>query len=111
MSKMNMATPYDSNNGKYARTDQIYFKIRKFDDQVIGVRLKHPVTNNPPSSAQQAAQTKFTAAAARAKAALADPEQKATLKAEWKAQKKCKTLFSYVLHKLYNAENGGQNNG
>ena len=111
MAKISPMTHIDTMSGKYAKTDQVYTRVRTFDDQVIGVRLKHPVTNNPPSSAQQAAQTKFTAAAARAKAALADPEQKATLKAEWKAQKKCKTLFSYVLHKLYNAENGGQNNG
>lgn len=85
MSKINMATPFDSNNGKFAQTDQIYFKIRKFDEQVIGVRLKNPATNQPPSAGQQAAQQKLAAAAARVKAAMADAEQKAALKAEWKA--------------------------
>ena len=111
MAHINMATPFDSNNGKYARTDQIHFKIRKFDEQTIGVRMKHPATNEPPSAAQQAAQTKLVAAAARAKTALADAEQKATLKAEWKAQKKYKTLLSYAIHKFYNTNEGGNNNG
>jgi len=107
MSKINMATPFDSNNGKFAKTDQIYFKIRKFDEQVIGVRLKHPATNEPPSVQQQAVQTKLATVAARVKTALADPAQKATLKAEWKAQRKCKTLTGYVFHKLYNEQQGG----
>lgn len=102
-----MATPYDSNNGKFAKTDQIYFKIRKFDEQVIGVRLKHPVTNQPPSTAQQTAQSKLADAVALAKTALADAEQKATLKAEWKAQSKYKTLTGYVIHKFYNTQQGG----
>ena len=111
MAHINMATPFDSNNGKYARTDQIHFKIRKFDEQTIGVRMKHPATNEPPSAAQQTVQTKFTNLIGQVKAALADPDRKATLKAEWKAQKRCKTLTGYVFRKLYNTENGGQNNG
>ena len=104
-----MATPFDSNNGKYAKTDQIYFKIRKFDEQVIGVRLKHPTTNEPPTAAQQTVQTKIKTIAAHVKAALADPEQKATLKAKWKAQRKCKTLTGYTFRKFYNTEQEGGN--
>lgn len=106
-----MATPYDSNNGKYAHTDQIYFKIRKFDERTIGVRMKHPATNEPPSAAQLNAQTKMKAVAAQVKTALADPAQKATLRAEWKQQKKCKTLTSYVFRKMYLAQQEGGNNG
>ena len=109
MSKLNMSTPFDSNNGKYAKTDQIYFKIRKFDERTIGVRLKHPATNQPPSAEQQTAQQKLAAAAARVKAAMADAEQKAALKAEWKAQRKYKTLIAYAFHKLYNQQEGGGN--
>ena len=99
-----MATPYDSNKGKYARTDQIYFKIRKFDEATFGVRLKHPTDNQPPTAAQQTAQTLFTTVAAKVKTALADASQKATYKTEWKAQRKYKTLWSYVFHKLYEQE-------
>ena len=99
-----MATPYDSNKGKYARTDQIYFKIRKFDEATFGVRLKHPTTNEPPTAAQKQAQDLFTTVATKVKAALADATQRADYKAQWKAQRKYKTLWSYVFHKLYEAE-------
>lgn len=109
MAKINMATPFDSNNGKYARTDQIYFKIRIFDERTLGVRLKHPTTNEPPSAGQEAAQAKLAAVSAQVKAALADPQQKASYKADWKKQKKYKTLTGFVFHELYNAQQeGGQ---
>lgn len=106
-----MATPFDSNKGKYAKTDQIFFKIRKFDERTIGVRMKHPATNEPPTAGQQAAQEKMKAVAAQVKTALADPAQKATLKAEWKAQRKCKTLTGYTFRKLYNEQEQGGGNG
>ena len=106
MAKLKMATPFDSNNGKYAKTDQIYFKTRRFDEQVIGVRQKHPTTNEPPTANQQAAQTQFATVAAQVKTALADPTQKTALKAEWKQQKKCKTLTGYVFRKIYLNLNG-----
>ena len=107
MSKMNMATPYDSNNGKYARTDQIYFKIRKFDERTLGVRMKHPATNEPPTAGQQAAQAKMKAVAAQVKTALADPQLKATYKEKWLKQRKCKTLMGFVFRELYNAQQQG----
>lgn len=101
-------THIDTMAGKYAKSDQVYTRVRKFDDQVIGVRLKHPNTNEPPTEQQLAAQTKLKAVAALVKAALADASQRAALKAEWKAQKKCKTLTGYVFRKLYaEAQEGG----
>lgn len=100
MAKINTMTHIDSMNGKYARTDQVYTKIRKFDEQVIGVRMKHPATNEPPTEAQQSVQTKFTNLIGQVKTALADSEQKATLTKEWKAQKRCKTLRGYVFSKF-----------
>ena len=107
MARLNMATPFDSNNGKYARTDQIHFKIRKFDEATFGVRMKHPATNEPPTAGQLAAQTKLTAVAALVKAALADPQQKAELKAEFHKQKKYKTLTGYVFHKKFETQQQG----
>ncbi len=99
-----MATPYDSNKGKYARTDQIYFKIRKFDEATIGVRLKHPTDNQPPTAAQKQAQDLFATVAAKVKTALADVTQRAQYKAQWKAQRKYKTLTSYIFHVKYEEE-------
>ena len=88
MAKVNMMTHFDSVSGKYHRTDKVYTKIRKFDEQVIGVRLKNPVTNEPPTEAQAAVQQKMTTIAAQVKDIFADAEQLATYRAGWKKQKK-----------------------
>ena len=111
MSKLNMMTHLDSVSGKYSKTDKVYTRVRKFDNQVIGVRLKNPATNEPPSAAQEAAQTKFATVMAQVAAALTDAGQKATLTAEWRKQRKYKTLRGYIFHKLYNntSEEGGGN--
>jgi len=95
-------THIDSMKGKYAKTDKVYTKVRKFDEQTIGVRLKHPVTNDPPSAAQQTVQEKFKTIQAQVKTALADAGQKAALKEEWQQQRKCKTLRGYAFRKFYN---------
>ena len=94
-------THIDSMSGKYARTDKVYTKVRKFDNQVIGVRLKHPVTNDPPSAAQLTVRDKMIATAALVKTALADAEQKSALREEWLQQHKYKTLWGYAFHKFY----------
>ena len=101
MAAISPMTHIDTMSGKYAKSDKVYTKVRKFDDQVIGVRLKHPVTNDPPSAAQQTVQDKFKAVYAQVKTALADTAQKATLREEWQKQKKCKTLAGYAFHKFY----------
>ena len=101
MAKIKPMTHIDSMMGKYAKTDEVYTKVRKFDEQVIGVRLKHPVTNDPPSAAQQTAQTKFKTIHTQVKTALADAEQKAALRVEWQQQRKCKSLTGYAFHKFY----------
>lgn len=95
-------THIDSMSGKYAKSDKVYTKVRKFDEQVIGVRLKNPVTNDPPSAAQQTVQEKFKTIHAQVKTALADAEQKAAIKAEWLQQRKYKTLQGYAFRKFYN---------
>ena len=94
-------THIDTMSGKYARTDKVYTKVRKFDDQIIGVRLKHPSTNEPPSAAQQTVYDKFKTIHAQVKTALADAAQKATLRTEWLQQHKYKTLTGYAFHKFY----------
>ena len=90
--------------GKYSKSDRVYTRVRKFDELTIGVRLKHPATNEPPTAAQQAAQDLFTTVAAKVKAALADATQRADYKTQWKAQRKYKTLTSFIFHKLYEQE-------
>ena len=111
MALINLMTHLDTVSGKYAKSDKVYTKVRKFDNQVIGVRLKNPATNEPPSAAQQVAQTKFAAVNAQVQTTLANAEQKATYEAQWRKQKKYKTLHGYVFHLLYNntSEEGGNN--
>lgn len=101
MAHIEPMTHIDSMKGKYAKTDKVYTKVRKFDERTIGVRLKHPVTNEPPSAAQQTVQEKFKTIYAQVKTALADAEQKAALTAEWQKQRKCKTLQGYAFRKFY----------
>ena len=100
-----MMTHMDSVSGKYHHTDKVYTKIRKFDEQVIGVRLKNPVTNVPPSEKQAIAQQKMTTITAQAKAIYADAEQLATYRAAWKKQKKIPTLIGYIYAQLYKQSN------
>ena len=104
MAKINPMTHIDSMQGKYSKSDRVYTRVRKFDELTIGIRLKHPATNEPPTTAQQAVQDLFTTVASKVKTALADASQRAQYKADWKKQKKYKTLTSYVFHKLYEAE-------
>lgn len=101
MATISPMTHIDSMKGKYAKSDKVYTKVRKFDEQTIGIRLKHPTTNEPPSAAQQAAQEKFKTIHAQVKTALADSTQRAALRAEWQQQRKCKTLHGYAFRKFY----------
>ena len=101
MARLEPFTYLDTFKGKYAKSDKVYAKVRKFDNQMIGVRLKNPVTNDPPSAAQQTVQEKFKTIWAQVKTALADADQKATLETEWKQKRRCKSLAGYAFSKFY----------
>ncbi len=104
MAKIDPMIHLDAFHGKYGRTDKVYARVRKFDNQTLGIALKNPVTNMPPTENQQVVQDKFKAVQVKVAAALADPAQRAKYMTEWKAQHKYKTLRGYVFAKLYNAE-------
>ena len=97
-------THLDSVRGKYARTDKVYTRIRKFDNQTIGVALKHPVTNDPPSEKQKTVQDKFKTVHAKVSTVLADATQRTQYVTDWKSQHKYKTLRGYIFAKLYDEE-------
>ena len=105
MAKLKLMTHLDGVSGKYSKTDEVYTKIRKFDNQTIGVRIKHPATNEPPTAAQQEAQNNFASVVALVNTALANSEQKAAYEAQWKKQKKYKTLRGFVFHLKNNEQN------
>ncbi len=96
-----MMTHLDSVKGKYAKSDKVYTKVRKTDQLVIGVRLKNPPTNQPPTAGQKTAQDKLAAVAANVKTAFATPETIAQYKADFKKQRRFKTLTGFVFHKEF----------
>lgn len=104
MAKIDIMTHFDAAHGKYARTDKVYTRVRKFDNRTIGVALKHPVTNDPPTAAQEAVQDKFKSVQTKVNAAMADPTQRAAYILKWKSQHKYKTLRSYIFAQLYDKE-------
>lgn len=105
MAKITAMVHLDRISGKYHRTDKVYTRVRKFDNQIIGVALKNPVTNDPPSEGQAAAQQKLSSMAEQAKAIFADAEQLATYRSSWKKQKKIPTLLGYIYAQLYKQSN------
>ena len=64
-----------------------------FTSQICNPRTK------PFSEAELARQEKFRQASAATKTALADPTTRATYEAEFKEQKKYKTLYGYIFAK------------
>ena len=95
----------DRISGKYNRTDRVYTRVRKFDNQVIGVALKNPVRNQPPSAGQATAQQKMSSVAAQAKAIYSDPTQLAEFRTAWKKQRRIPTLSGYIYAQLYKQAN------
>lgn len=101
MAKITAMTHLDAIAGKYARTDKVYTRVRKFDNQIIGVALNHPATNMPPSEGQVAAQQKMKTVHARVSTILADSSQRADYLLKWKNQRKYKTLRGYIFAQEY----------
>ena len=97
------ATPFDSVRKKFSGSDEIHFRNRKKDNATIGVRVKHPYDGGQ-SEAQLAVRNAFKAAQAQAATILADPEQRATYEAKFKAQKKYLTLRGYIVAQVFAKE-------
>ncbi len=93
--------------GKFGRTDKVYAKVRKFDNQTIGVALKHPVTNDPPTEAQKVVQDKFKTVQTKVNTIMADPEQLEAYKTKWHQQHKYVTLRSFIFAKVYDETTEG----
>lgn len=101
MAKISPMTHFDAISGKYARTDKVYTRVRKFDNQIIGVALKHPATNLPPTEGQQTAQQKMNTVQAKVATIMADAAQRAAYLLKWKNQRKYKTLRGYIFAQEY----------
>ena len=73
--------------------------IKKQTGKTFTGKLCNP-SNQEPSAAQIAAKARFAKVVAAVRAILADPTEKAKLKAEFKSQTKIGSLFGYAMHKL-----------
>ena len=85
--------------GKFNRSETLYFKRCGCGKEQLGVDLLNP------SKAKQAnnvlAQNALKTAAQAAKTALADPTERASLEAAFKAQSKYTSLFAYTVAQKY----------
>ena len=96
MSQIKLEAPFTSFRGKICKHSDIIFKEmygETFTSQICNPRTK------PFSEAELARQEKFRQASAATKTALADPSTRAPYEAEFKEQKKYKTLYGYIFAK------------
>ena len=88
----------ESMSGKVCEHSDMYF-FRK-NGKVFSGKICNPSTKEPTQN-QLVAQNKFKTARTNAMTALADPEQRATLEAAFKSQKKYYSLYGYVFAQEY----------
>ena len=86
--------------GKFNRSETLYFKRCGCGKEQLGVDLLNPVRDSKDAK-NLACQAALTPAAQAAKAALADPTERATLEAGFKAQSKYTSLFAYTVAQKY----------
>ena len=85
--------------GKLNRSETLYFKRCPCKKEQLGVDLLNPTKAN--GAKHNLSQNALKTAAAAAKTALADPTERATLEAGFKAQKKYHSLFGYTVAQKY----------
>jgi len=84
---------------KVCMHSDVYFRTNKQTGKTTTGKLCNP-SDKADSEAQTKAKARFAKVQAAVRAILTDPEQKAKLKAEYKAQTKYGSLFGYAMHKL-----------
>ena len=85
--------------GKFNRSESLYFKRCPCGKEQLGVDLLNPSKAKNPKNIL--AQNALKTAAQAAKTALADPTERATLEAGFKAQSKYTSLFAYTVAQKY----------
>ena len=99
MAKITLHGMFARVKGKFNRSETLYFKGCPCKKEQLGVDLLNPSKSKHAKNVQ--AQNALKAAAAAAKAALADPTERATLEAAFNAQKKYSSLFAYTVAQKY----------
>ena len=85
--------------GKFNKSETLYFKGCPCGREQLGVDLLNP--SKAGGAKNKLSQDALKAAAQAAKTALADPTERATLEAAFKAQKKYTSLFAYTVAQKY----------
>ncbi len=89
----------ESMSKKVCMHSDVYFRTNRQTGKTYTGKICYP-SDKEPSAAQTKAKERFAKVAAAVRAVLADPTEKARLKAEYKAQTKIGSLFGYAMHKL-----------
>ena len=99
MAKIKLHGMFARVRGKFNKSETLYFKGCPCKQEQLGVDLLNPskATHTKNIQAQNALKTAVQAA----KTALADPTERATLEAGFKAQSKYTSLFGYTVAQKY----------
>ena len=85
--------------GKFNKSETLYFKRCACKKEQLGVDLLNPSKSK--GTKNVACQNALKTAAQAAKTALADPTERASLEAAFKAQNKYSSLFAYTVAQKY----------
>jgi len=99
MAKITLHGMFARVKGKFNKSETLYFKGCPCKQEQLGVDLIHPSKANHTKNVQ--CQNALKTAAQAAKTALADPTERATLQAGFKAQRKYTSLFTYTVAQKY----------
>ena len=86
-------------HGKFNKSEVLYFKRCACGKEQLGVDLLNPSKSK--HSKNVSCQNALKTAAQAAKAALADPTERATLEAAFASQSKYSSLFAYTVAQKY----------
>ena len=95
-----LEAPFLAAHGKICKDGSIIFMKSNLTGAMYTSRICNPRTSDP-SADELAARAKFKAASDSAKTIMADPDQRATAEVAFKAQKKQKTLRTYLIAKYF----------
>ena len=99
MAKITLHGMFARIRGKLNRSETLYFKGCPCKKEQLGVDLLNPSKSTHSKNVQS--QNALKTAAQAAKTALADPTERATLEAAFKAQSKYSSLFGYTVAQKY----------
>lgn len=99
MAKITLHGMFARVRGKFNKSETLYFKGCPCGKEQLGVDLLNPSKAKGTKNAQ--CQAALKTAAQEAKTALADPTERATLEAGFKAQSKYTSLFAYTVAQKY----------